>query len=391
MANFPWVQLIGYFHLIAGIQGLFLAAILRAYPAENRVPNRSLTLLILGFSIIILGVGLGATGLYSFFPHLIRIGAPFLALIGPALLFYITSIRIGNVPSVQYLHLVPFALYTITLLPFYFSSPEDKIYWVEVAMTTGQADVYINLAFVTHFLGYVIWNYILLIRHSGTASAMKTDLAETDLGWIRNLTSMLLLCGLFAIVMFSLSAGGVMETLLANYFAGFVMALIVYVMGYRSLITPKLFGDRDYPAWEYQSTWGLFWGNLQFNPEVPTANNFLKEEKKILAELQTFMKIEIPYRNSDLSLAKLSSLTEIPQYLLSRIINGHLDQNFFDFINEYRIMEVCERLSQPDQHRYTILSLAMDAGFNSKSSFNTAFRKSTGLTPSQYKKQHLYR
>jgi len=389
MDDLPWFHLIGYFHFFAGIQGLFLAAILRAYPTENRVPNWFLALFILGFSIVILGVGLGATGLYSSFPHLIRVGAPFLALLGPALLFYITAIRIGNIPSVQYLHLIPFALYTISLLPFYFSSPEEKIYWIEVAMTTGQTDAYINLVFVTHFLGYVIWNYILLIRHSGTVSAMKTDLAETDLGWIRNLISMLLLCGLFAIVMFSLSAGGVMETLLANYFAGFVMALIVYVMGYRSLITPKLFGDRDYPAWEYDSIWDLFWGNLQFNPEAPTADNYLNEEKKLLSELQTYMLKEKPYRDSNLSLAKLSSLTEIPQYLLSRIINGHLDQNFFDFINEYRIMEVCERLSQPDQHRYTILSLAMDAGFNSKSSFNTAFRKSTGLTPSKYKKQQF--
>jgi AraC-like DNA-binding protein len=391
MDDYPWIRIIGYFHLVAGIQGLFLVAILRAYPAENKVPNKFLALFILAFSVIILGVGLGATGLYQTFPHLIRIGAPFLALLGPALLFYITAIRIGKVPSVQYLHLIPFALYVISLLPFYFSSAEEKIYWVEVAMTTGQADAYINLLFVMHFLGYLIWIYLILIRHSGTASAMKTDLAETDLGWIRSLTSMLLLCGIIAIGMFGLSAAGVMETLLANYLAGFVMALIVYVMGYRSLITPKLFGDRDYPAWEYRSSWDLFWGHLHFNPKTPVSDQFKKEEQKLLAELQAFMESKKPYRNSDLSLATLSSQTGIPQYQLSRIINGHLEQNFFDFINEYRVKEVCERLSQPDQHRYTILSLAMDAGFNSKSSFNTAFRKSTGLTPSEFKKKQLNR
>lgn len=391
MADYSWIHIIGYFHLVAGIQGLFLAAILRAYPAENRVPNKSLALFILAFSVIILGVGLGATGLYQTFPHLIRIGAPFLALLGPALLFYITAIRIGKVPSVQYLHLIPFALYAISLLPFYFSSAEEKIYWVEVTMTTGQADAYINLLFVLHFIGYLAWIYLILLRHSGTASAMKTDLAETDLGWIRSLTSIMLICGIIAIGLFSLSAARVMETLLANYLAGFVMALIVYVMGYRSLITPKLFGDRDYPAWVYRSSWDLFWGKFQFNPVAPTADIYLQEEQKLLAELQDFMESKKTYRNSDISLAKLSSKTGIPQYLLSRIINGHLGQNFFDFINEYRVKEVCKRLSQPDQHRYTILSLAMDAGFNSKSSFNTAFRKSTGLTPSEYKKQHLNR
>ncbi len=389
MAEEQWINIIGYIHLVAGAQGLFLAVILRAYPVENKIPNRSLSLFILAFSVIILGIGLGATGLYSSAPHLIRIGAPFLLLLGPALLFYMTAIRIGHVPSIQYLHLIPFVIYAVALLPFYFSSAEEKIFWVEVSMTTTQTDAWINLLMVIHLLGYLGWVYLLLIRHPQKISALKTDLTETDLGWIRNLTSVMLMCGTLALVLFSLSAAEIMETLLANYMIGFVMAGIVYGLGYRSLITPRIFGDRDYPAWVYTSVWKYFWGDLEFNPEIKTDTQYIREEKRLLEKLQKTMEEEQLYRNSDLSLAQLSSQTGIPQYLLSRIINGRLGLNFFDFVNEYRVKEICGRLSQPEQNKFTILSLAMDAGFNSKSSFNTAFRKSTGLTPSEYKKQQL--
>ncbi len=97
-----WITLIGYIHLIAGVQGLFLVVLLNGFPAENRRPNRILSLLMLVFSLIILGAGLGATGAYQSAPHLIRIGAPFVLLLGPLMLFYITALRIGQVPAIQW-------------------------------------------------------------------------------------------------------------------------------------------------------------------------------------------------------------------------------------------------------------------------------------------------
>jgi len=74
---------------------------------------------------------------------------------------------------------------------------------------------------------------------------------------------------------------------------------------------------------------------------------------------------------------------------LSEVINGHLNQNFFDFVNSYRVEKVKQDLEDPDKLHFTLLALAMDAGFNSKSSFNSIFKKHTGLAPSVYREQVL--
>jgi len=73
---------------------------------------------------------------------------------------------------------------------------------------------------------------------------------------------------------------------------------------------------------------------------------------------------------------------------LSQIINENLHLSFFDFINSYRIKEAGKRLVSSDYQKYTILAIAMNVGFNSKSAFNMAFKKFTNKTPSEYKKQY---
>jgi AraC-like DNA-binding protein len=389
METGQWINIIGFIHIIAGIQGLFLVILLNGYPAENRIPNRALSLLIFSFSVIILGAGLGATGLYLSQPHLIRIGAPFVLILGPAMLFYITAIRTGNIPSVQWLHFIPFLLYVIFLLPFYLSPANIKIEWVEVTMASSGFDSLLNLLKVIHVFGYIAWIFRLLTIHPAEVKGLAPDFKATDLEWLRKLTGMLLIVVALSIVVFGLSAAGMFDTILANFILGFVIAVLIYILGYRALTQPQIFGDRDYAAWQYDSAWKLFWGNLHFNRKENTGQDHQQREQDLLQKLKHYMESEKPYRDSELSLSALSSATNIPQYLISRIINEHLDKNFFDFVNEYRVREVCDHLTDPAWNNFTILAIAMDAGFNSKSSFNTAFRKSTGRTPSEYKNQFI--
>jgi AraC-like DNA-binding protein len=82
----------------------------------------------------------------------------------------------------------------------------------------------------------------------------------------------------------------------------------------------------------------------------------------------------------------LAEETEIPAHYLSRIINEHHGQNFFDFINSFRIEEFKRRLADPHYKNFTLLAIAFDCGFNSKSAFNRFFKKVEGISPSEYKK-----
>jgi AraC-like DNA-binding protein len=78
---------------------------------------------------------------------------------------------------------------------------------------------------------------------------------------------------------------------------------------------------------------------------------------------------------------------DLPMRQLSVLINQYLNQHFFDFVNEYIINKAKEILKNPEKKEVTILEILYEVGFNSKSSFNTAFKKHTGLTPTQFRKK----
>lgn len=102
------------------------------------------------------------------------------------------------------------------------------------------------------------------------------------------------------------------------------------------------------------------------------------------AKLEKAMVLEKLYRNPELTLSDLAIHLGTNPSFLSKMINRSFEKNFNDFVNEYRVMEVKEQLSNPELANLTIMSLAYDAGFNSKATFNRAFKKFTGDSPKTY-------
>jgi AraC-like DNA-binding protein len=90
------------------------------------------------------------------------------------------------------------------------------------------------------------------------------------------------------------------------------------------------------------------------------------------------------YRKSDLSISDLSSKLGVHPNYLSQIINQQEKKNFYDFVNTYRVEEFKRMIATQKSQQYTLLALAYDCGFSSKSSFNRCFKKATGQTPSEY-------
>jgi AraC-like DNA-binding protein len=102
-------------------------------------------------------------------------------------------------------------------------------------------------------------------------------------------------------------------------------------------------------------------------------------------ELTKHIEQEHSYRNSELSLAKLADSIGLSPHHLSEVLNQHAGKNFNHFINAYRVKEVCDMLHSSSS--FKVLDIAMQAGFSSKSTFNTIFKKFTGVTPTQYRQQ----
>jgi AraC-like DNA-binding protein len=117
------------------------------------------------------------------------------------------------------------------------------------------------------------------------------------------------------------------------------------------------------------------------------------EEKLLNAgfaeKIDASMREHKPYLQPDITLDMLAETLGIPSRDLSLVFNRHFDSNFYEFINRYRIEEAKTMLSDPKQKSKTITHIYLDVGFNSKSVFNTFFKKHVGQTPSEYRQEHL--
>ena len=114
-----------------------------------------------------------------------------------------------------------------------------------------------------------------------------------------------------------------------------------------------------------------------------------KDARKYQEKLLVYMEKDRPYLDVDLTIHDVSQALNISRHHLTQVINGLLGKNFYNFINEYRLEEVKKLLVDEAYSKYTLTSIAYEAGFNSKSSFNSVFKNATGMTPSQFQQSHL--
>lgn len=125
------------------------------------------------------------------------------------------------------------------------------------------------------------------------------------------------------------------------------------------------------------------------DPIIETENSpsKLKDDdlEQCFCKIDDYFKTERPYLEPDLTLPKLAKSLNVPHHHLSQVINEVYGQNFFDFINKHRVEEVKNKIVDPEYDKYSLLGIAFESGFNSKSAFNRVFKKFTKKTPSQFR------
>ena len=107
---------------------------------------------------------------------------------------------------------------------------------------------------------------------------------------------------------------------------------------------------------------------------------------RLLMKLEEHMRSARPWLDPELTIEDLASALGVQRHHVTQVVNELLHKNFYRFANEYRIAEVMRKLDDGEAGRLSLLGIALDSGFNSKSTFNDAFRKITGFTPSEYRK-----
>jgi AraC-like DNA-binding protein len=364
--------------LFAAAQGLFLAPVLFTHQRGNRRANRVLAILILLFSIRLVEIVGYWTKYLLEFPHFWLSTVSFPFLFGPLLYFYAQFLTSENLEPGKrdLLHFLPFALHLGWLTSFYRLSGEIKLrilqkyIGVENPKLTNWLYFTLFLLQIIHMLFYTWLTLRLLQKHSHNVKGAFLSMEKISLSWLRRLTvgfgSFVLLTLLYVIwLQLGFPYSRAVDALVL-----ISMASQVYIIGYMTLRQPEIFSGtlalKNAPKYEKSA----------LSPARAEA---------YLARLIDAMTTDKLFTNSDLKLQDLAQRLDVPPHHLSQIINERLGQNFFDFLNHYRIEEAKKYLADPVKLRYTILSIALEVGFNNKASFNAAFKKHTGITPSQFR------
>jgi AraC-like DNA-binding protein len=316
-------------------------------------------------------------------PHLLGPGLSIPVLHGPLLFFYVSSMTPEKELKYRKLwpHLIPFLVLTVLAIPFYILSAEEKL---AVFRNKGKGfEWYIiiqQILIMATGIGYVLWSLILIRRHRSNIKQWFSNTEKKNLRWLEYLSIGLGLIWLLVIffdddVIFA----GVVALVLFIGFFGINQLPIFY--NWQEIDPPKIIpGNPDTSTITETG---------QSEMEVTStryAKSGLKEEeaKELHNRLTQLMEKEALYRKNDLTLQDLANRLDTHPNYLSQVINEKEHKNFYTYINNLRVKAFIENASRGETKTYTLLALAFNSGFNSKSTFNKYFKESTGKSPSEY-------
>lgn len=360
--------------LITLVQGLFLAACALGLKKGNRMAHGMLFCLLIVTSFSIVDDIIYQTGLFYYMPLLIHLEISFAYLLAPFYYFYIRALIDPGfyIKPLQLFHFLPFIviyLYYFRLLILDF----DQLRAITATRSTSGIYVEILLSYLLTFIQlliYIILAKRALAKHKKTIMENYSNIEKYTFSWASFIIIFLSIYLLFALGVtffaYYYERLGLMEQYLS-----LGSAFFIYILSYKGLTQQAMFHPdlRDEEKKKYKRSTLSREEGLVYMKKL---NHLMSEEKL--------------YTCSDLDLVFLAEKLDISRYYLSQVLNSHYGGSFYEFVNSFRIEEVKKMLILPENHNKTILALAIDAGFNAKSTFNKIFKTNTGLSPSEYRK-----
>ncbi len=386
------MQILVLLNFAAAIQGIFLTFLV-LHKRLNETKSVVLGTLTLVLAISLLGGVYGLSGYYKIFPHFINVADPLFLLYGPLLFIYIFVLTQNRLPRFYFLHGIPFIAYILSFIPLYLKSGEAKIEFAEYIFLNNEVPfeaLLMQLARVVHISVYVFISLFLIKTHQQKIKNNFSNIEKISLNQAKQILYFFLFVLLVASVSFILGYILLFSFSISNNIIGLFVGLIIYALAYSTWNKKNikdLISSKNLPSHEIQPTTYSTGINKDKKRSVFVLND--EQLEKYGRRLKEAMQVKKVFLENELSLNELSKKINIQPYQLSELLSRVYGESFFDFINRFRIEEIKLRIEDPKSESYSLLGIAMDCGFNSKSSFNTAFKKFTGITPSEYRKQNL--
>jgi AraC-like DNA-binding protein len=366
------VTVLAFLCVLGAVQAALFGTAL-FFAKNNRTPNRLLGAFAWVVAVWVSAAVMRSSGIYVRFPHVSFVADPFFFCALPLLYLYVRAILSASpLRHRDAWHFAPAVAVAVYLYPWYAQSAQAK----QLALMPEQAAVaswfYIkSIALLIQGVAYIAAIFWMVYRHGKTVEGpMRAARAYVSRN-ARFVIAVLLvfwIAGIFRVLRFF----GYFDRfdLQENLVLPFMLTVLVYLVCYSALRHPEaLYGPAD-PARKYERS-GL-------SAEAAKAG---------LERLTACMREKKPYLDGDLTLQQLASQVGLAPNHLSQVINDTWKMGFQEFLNSHRLQAAEALLSDPAARDQSILDIAYQVGFNSKSAFNAAFQRHRGMTPTEFRKK----
>ncbi|MEI9810951.1 MAG: helix-turn-helix transcriptional regulator [Bacteroidota bacterium] len=375
------LQLNIFLLLFGGLQGLLLSLFL----VRKKLHRSAYIFLLLYFGVLLLQITLkimSKSWLREHWHFLYDISYFLPLLYGPLIFLFVRQLLLNrNFRPLDLLHLLPFAFLSLYLLlvgrlSFY-------NHWESIFYSCDTGLLLQLLSLLTyHWLALQCWN-----RYRNSLQGYFSETQQLQVNWIRQfIIASLAVCVIIAAAIYLLYINYPRG---AEYRYGFAaLTIFIYWISYTALTQPSVFSVIKGYGGKENAVTSLLPKLVVHRPAKKYSNSGLSEEDVITIReaLQKLMPVQKPYLNPELTINDLALLAKCNRHHLSQVLNEGLQRSFYDYVNHYRVEEARQLLLDPAKEGHKIASIAYDAGFNSLSTFNEVFKKMTGATPSQFRK-----
>lgn len=383
-------------YVIAIAQALFFCLFLMTKKGKKILRGLlAVWLVLIGFSLFL--SYLYETGKIIHYPHLIGLDTAFTFLYMPIMYIYakFSVTQSKNLQWTEALHLLPFVIYFIYVsIFFYTESPEYKLAFLKKLFNSEiPLDIQIsNLLKIGQAVIYIVLIFRIIRDHQKRIELNFSYTESINLQWLKTITvclSVIYALKFMGVISIYFNPDSVLAK--ATLISDLAIILFVYIIAFFGIKQPDIFANwgNNSPA---DNRIDIVKEPVNSEPTEREAkskyqgsNLSTEESEKLLTALQQYMNQEKPYLQNQITIKDVAETLQVNSKHLSQVINQQLGLNFFNYINKYRVNEFKKRISDPRYKHLSFLGIALDCGFNSKSSFNSVFKKVTGTTPTDYK------
>ena len=369
-----WLSIFRYFYLLGTVNALFFSILIFSKP------HRSLPDNILGSWLIVLSLQLFMPFLYLYdlsnYYEYAGYEVTFYSLHPVFLYFYIRAIT-GKKPVFKKSGYIigTVVIITASMLIFFLLPASERFKMIMGTETIPLVYLLFVIPVIVFFLYFFIKSYRMLKNYKKNILHVYSYRENVDLLWLRRI--FVFFYGILVVTMFvdfvfyKLN----ISIALGDYFYFVELTFFIFFLGY--------WGYRQGTIFNYQNAENHKEPVSEKHKNNGQAQQHYSSAK--VTELKTLMENQKPYLNPTLTIYELASMIDMPPHQLSKMIRTEFHTNFFEFVNNYRI-EAFKKLLLSEKYRdFTILAIAFECGFNSKSAFNRIFKEETGYTPSEFK------